>query len=93
MYQQKTKFNFDLINGLFSKEDTLKILFTLINNKIKFHQMELFSASEKYGEERQISKNRIAELQNCKNQLEDFIKSLENSKLLNLNANIQIEAL
>ena len=53
--------------------------------------MELFSASEKYGEERQISKNRIEELQNCKNQLEDFIKSLENSALLNLNANIQIE--
>ena len=55
--------------------------------------MELFSASEKYGEENQISKQRIEELQNCKKHLREYIAKLDNSTILNLNANIQIEEL
>lgn len=52
----KTNLNFDLINGTFQPAEAKNVLFTLIKDKINFHELEMFSAYERYGVELPHSK-------------------------------------
>ncbi|WP_291120027.1 hypothetical protein [Flavobacterium sp. UBA6135] len=57
-----TNLTFDLIDGSFKSAEAKRILFTLIKDKINFHELEMFSAYEKYGIELPHSKKRIVAL-------------------------------
>jgi hypothetical protein len=81
----KTNLSFDLINGTFHPTEAKNILFTLIKDKINFHELEMFSAYERYGIELPHSKKRVAELKNELLKIEETIKEFEKA-----NADIQI---
>lgn len=81
----KTNLTFDLINGTFQPAEAKNVLFTLIKNKINFHELEMFSAHERYGLELPHSKKRVTELKDALLQIEETIKEFEKS-----NSNIQI---
>ena len=81
----KTNLTFDLINGTFQPTEAKNVLFTLVKDKINFHELEMFSAYERYGIELPNYKKRVAELKNSLLKIEETIKELEN-----LNADIQI---
>ncbi|HBI00370.1 MAG TPA: hypothetical protein PLL09_15890 [Flavobacterium sp.] len=82
----KTNLTFDLINGTFQPAEAKNVLFTLIKDKINFHELEMFSAYERYGIELPNSKKRVAELKNALSQIEETIIEFEKS-----NSNIQIK--
>lgn len=82
----KTNLTFDLINGTFQPAEAKNVLFTLIKDKINFHELEMFSAYERYGIELPHSKKRVADLKNALLQIEETIKEFEKS-----NSNIQIK--
>jgi hypothetical protein len=51
-----------LIDTEFSVEDAREVILSLIHHKIKYHQMELFSSEERFGEPNQHSIDRLEEL-------------------------------
>ena len=58
----ETNLNFNLIEGTFKPSEAKSILTTLVKDKIKFHELELFSAHERFGIELPKSKKRVIEL-------------------------------
>jgi hypothetical protein len=53
---------YQLINGLFTPEEAKQMLFSLINSKINFHQIEKFTIQEKTSGDVSHSEKRINEL-------------------------------
>lgn len=75
------KSNFKLIDGTFSPEEAKTILSTLINNKIDYHNLQIFSDGERFGEEVTAkTTQRIAEL---KQDLESLHSQVEQAKASN----------
>ena len=90
----KDNHEFKLVKGEFSAEETKNILFTLINNKIKFHQLDLFSKSERNTGNKAISENRIKELTESKEELESFLKIAKQQNVeVSINGNITLKLL
>lgn len=63
-----------LIVGTFEPHDAAKVLFPLINSKINYHNLELFSAEIRSGDTVEKSKSRITYLRNSIEALHDLIK-------------------
>lgn len=63
-----------LINGEFNPEDAQRILLSLINSKIQYHQVEIFSLEERFGIEATQSKDRIEELKLSVRDIQEIIK-------------------
>jgi thermostable 8-oxoguanine DNA glycosylase len=64
----------NLIDGTFAPSEAKKVLLTLLNDKINYHEKEAFSAFERFGVESTQSKNRIIELRNSIQQLKELIE-------------------
>lgn len=81
-----------LVKGVFAPEEAKDVLFKLIDSKIKFHQLEKFSLSERNKNSVSYTDDRIHELQSSKKQIEQTIKTaiLEN-KLIKLDGTILLE--
>ena len=62
-----------LIDGLFMPSDAGNILFDLISRKINYHQIELFSNEERFGNDLSNSISRIEQLNEIKNSLHEII--------------------
>lgn len=75
----KTNLTFDLIDGTFKPIEAKKVLFTLIKDKINFHELEIFSAYERYGIDLLNSKTRIKDLKNALVNIEQVINEFEKS--------------
>ena len=75
------KSNFKLIDGTFLPEEAKVILTTLINNKIDYHNLQIFSDGERFGEEITAkTTQRIAEL---KQDLASLLTQVETAKANN----------
>lgn len=83
--------DFKLVNGTFSANDAANVLFSLIGDKIKHHQLLLFSNEERYGADITNSKIRIEQLTAMKEEIADIIRDArEDGMELEITSNIQI---
>ncbi len=65
-----------LIDNTYSKEEAKDLLLALLNDKIKFLQMKIFSLQERLGADTQHLEKRVNELKQEKTQLLSKIKEL-----------------
>ncbi|MFC6877019.1 hypothetical protein [Flavobacterium myungsuense] len=70
----ENQYDFKLIDGIFSPTDAGKVLTTLINNKINYHNLEDFSNHIRFNNDLKHSKKRVMELNQS---TEDIKKILE----------------
>ncbi len=81
-----------LIEGTFEPHDAAKVLFPLINSKINYHNLELFSAEIRSGGTIENSKKRIEYLKNTVQELNDFIKNAaKENYVFEINCDINIK--
>ena len=62
----KNQNSFFLIDGVFNTHDAREVLVTLIENKIRFHQLKIVSDLERFGKVDEPSENRIKQLTESK---------------------------
>lgn len=73
--------NYKLIDGTFSVEEAEKILTTLFNYKIDYHNREDFSNYVRFNENIRSSKNRIEELKNTQHEIQKMMNEIKNQDL------------
>ena len=82
----------DLIRGEFSPNDAHGIISHIISKKINFHEMRNFSNEVKFGKSEEFSVNRIDELKESLNALNEIIqKAKSEGKSVHLESHIAIE--
>lgn len=86
------KLTINLVEGSFLPSEAGKVLFSLINSKINYHNLELFSAQERSDGDLEHSKQRIEYLKNVSDQLSAFLKTAtQNQYHFEITGNIQIQ--
>jgi hypothetical protein len=77
------EYQFKLVEGQFTPSEAGKVLFSLINNKINYHNLEKFSNQIRFDEENPHSKIRLETLSAASNYIKDLINeaSLKNMEL------------
>ncbi len=89
----KNNITIKLMEGNFTSEQAQRILLELLNSKIRFHRLEIFSAQETGIGNIEHSEQRIIELNREIVALKGFIQQVQNSGMhLNLHGSINIEA-
>jgi len=68
---------FRLVDGSYDLQEVKEIVLTLLDDKIKFHQLKAFSASERIGEEDSNSQVRLLDLGKSKKELIELFTSLK----------------
>jgi hypothetical protein len=68
---------FQLIDGTFSKEDTLYIVLSLFNEKIAFHNRELLTSAVRNTVQNKPVEERLAVLHRTKAQVAAYLQSFE----------------
>lgn len=83
--------DYKLISGVFSPEDAQQVLLSLIDYKIRFHQLKNWSQEERLGATDISAELRIAELSRTKADLGALIQQLMESEApLSVSCNISI---
>lgn len=77
-----------LIEGAFSKQRTQSIITDLINYKINLHEMEKFSNEERFGNDIDFSAKRISELLIEKQNLIEWLNTLNENESLGVRCQI-----
>ncbi len=86
-----TKHEFQLIEGEFFPNEALKLLMSLLNNKINYHQLESFSNQIRIGSDFSHSKKRVEYLKQSIEDIKLILKDAEESgKQLKIESIIQI---
>jgi hypothetical protein len=86
------KYQFKLIKGDFSPQNAKSILMDVINSKISFHNLNMFSKFVKNSEVCESSKQRVSELSNISADIIKLIKdSEEKGMTLRISGDITIE--
>lgn len=77
------EYQFKLIEGQFAPSEAGKVLFSLINSKINYHNLEIFSNQIRFDEENPHSKIRIKTLSDASEYIKELIKegSLQDMEL------------
>lgn len=87
------KEDIELINGIFSPQEAKEILLTILEDKIRFHNVKLMRGFES-GIETTSSKKRLLELQAAKESVLRVVNNaVEDSSDLSINATISIGTL
>ncbi|MFE3870969.1 hypothetical protein ACFX5F_07005 [Flavobacterium sp. ZS1P70] len=68
------EYQFKLIEGQFAPSEAGKVLFSLINSKINYHNLEIFSNQIRFDEENPHSKIRIKTLSDAAEYIKELIK-------------------
>ncbi|SHN03059.1 hypothetical protein [Flavobacterium xinjiangense] len=68
------EYQFKLIEGQFTPSEAGKVLFSLINSKINYHNLEIFSNQIRFDEENPHSKIRIKSLSDAAEYIKELIK-------------------
>ena len=68
-----------LISGEFDNLEAREILLSLIDSKIKFHHVRVFSTEERFGMKDTKSVSRLAELKELREEILRFLKNNEDS--------------
>jgi hypothetical protein len=88
----KNNQEFKLIDGIFSIEDANKVLTTLLNYKIDYHNREDFSNHIRFNKNIEHSKKRIQELTEAKEQIRSLILNSDSEDIkFVIKSNISIE--
>jgi hypothetical protein len=83
-----------LVNGDFDPDKAKEILFSLVNNKISYHQLEIFSIGERNSGDLEPSKSRITELEESKTLISlEIEKAKEKGKKIRIVGSLQIDLL
>ena len=79
----ENEYQFKLIEGQFSPSEARKVLFALINSKVNFHNLEIFSDKIRFDEENSHSKIRIKSLTDAAEYIKELINegSLEDLEI------------
>ena len=85
-----TERKFSLVNGSFTLEEIKPILLKMINDKIDFHHLMIFSSKERYGKTNTSSEKRIIELEKTKLNLLEFFEKNNSSNKIKVLADINI---
>jgi hypothetical protein len=81
-----------LIDGTFSAEDADRVLTTLLNYKIDYHNREDFSNHIRFNKDIEHSKKRIQELTETKEQIKELIQKSKSEDIkFVIKSNISIE--
>lgn len=81
-----------LIDGIFSAEDADRVLTTLLNYKIDYHNREDFSNHIRFNKDIEHSKKRIQELTETKEQIKELIQKSKSEDIkFVIKSNISIE--
>ncbi|MDI1305314.1 MAG: hypothetical protein PSX42_10795 [bacterium] len=77
------EYQFKLVEGQFAPSEAGKVLFSLINSKINYHNLEIFSNQIRFDEENPHSKIRIKTLSDASEYIKELIKegSLQDMEL------------
>lgn len=67
------EYQFKLIEGKFAPSEAGKVLFSLINNKINYHNLEKFSNQIRFDEDNSHSKVRLETLSKASSYIKDLI--------------------
>jgi len=71
---------FRLVDGVYDLQEVKEIMFNLIDDKIKFHQLKAFSDNIRLGEiVNEHSNLRLNDLKSSKNDLIQLLESLSNT--------------
>lgn len=88
----ENKYQYKFIEGDFSSEEAKTVLMTLINNKINFHNLNLFSDYVKNNGSSEKAKKRIAELTITRDAILELMEKAEKEgKKLSIKSDISIE--
>lgn len=83
---------YKLIDGTFTAEDADRILTTLLNYKIDYHNREDFSNHIRFNKDIEHSKKRIQELTETKEQIKNLIQDSKSEDIkFVIKSNISIE--
>lgn len=83
---------YKLIDGEFSPDDAKKVLLSILNSKINFHNLLSFSNHIRFNNDINTSKNRIEELNNTKTAILELIeKATKENLTFKIKSNISIE--
>lgn len=70
---KKEQTTIKLVEGTYTPAEAADILFSLIGDKIKFHNLQILSLQERFGIDSVHSEQRIKELKEAKLQAKDLI--------------------
>ena len=81
-----------LIDGIFNADDAAEILFSVLEAKIRFHNLQMMSVSERFNGSTSIHESRLQDLENSKKTVTELIMLAKKGKSrLNISSIIQIE--
>ena len=73
MRLMKESATLDLIKGSFTPEDAKEILIDILNSKIHFHTMKIFSSRERFGKTEPVSERKIEYLNEARQTIQAII--------------------
>lgn len=80
-----------LIKGEFTPNEITEILFSLINEKIRFHDLQILGIKEGRSGEIEPHSKRINELMNTKKTIQEFVASAkENNDTIVVNSTVEL---
>ena len=80
-----------LIDGTFTAAEAKTVLFSLVESKIRYHQMEMFSNHERFGRDVNHSEKRIQQLLELRNDLQIALdKAVEQNRNVLVNGTIEL---
>ncbi len=84
--------NFTLVKGAFSPSEAADVLLTLINDKIKFHSIQILNLREGCDKDVAYSEERIKSLKAAKAEITELVIQARNKGLvLEINSHIDIQ--
>ncbi|MBF02863.1 MAG: hypothetical protein CMP76_06165 [Flavobacterium sp.] len=90
----KEAIEFQLVKGTFNLEEAKEVLFSLLNSKIKYHQQQAFSISERNAGSITYSENRIEELNQAREKVIQFMnQQFEEGNSVQINGIISIKVM
>ena len=88
----ETTQNIQLVAGIFSPIEAADVLFSLITDKIKFHNLQLLNVNDSSEKDIEHSMERIEALKKAKNFAKELIlKSRDEGYEIKINGSIEIE--
>jgi hypothetical protein len=88
----KKEYQFKLVEGQFEPTEAGKVLFSLINSKINYHNLEQFSNEIRFNQDHLHSKRRKETLEEASDYIKELIKEADAKNMeLCVNGVIQIE--
>jgi len=81
-----------LIDGTYSAKDAAEILYSVLDDKIKFHNIQITSCLERNQGELEHSRTRLQELKKEREKIAELIsEAKENNLSLRLSSQIQVD--